>query len=226
MTESRADILVVDDNVQNLDALVGLRLELPLRRSGARGRLAQRWAEHEQQRLARAWLERQIRIGVLTAFEIVRRSRPALNESQQAVQLLEQTVESELHRFRLGSSTLFAVLQAEDSLTSSLLSKIEGQRSFATALIRGAHGQTVRIRFFAEVGADLALWDPENAYLGELEDRLPMSPDLSTRIRDWALRHWGGRRWLLIKKRDETAQPGRELPPESVVSGRRIEELA
>jgi bifunctional non-homologous end joining protein LigD len=32
--------------------------------------------------------------------------------------------------------------------------------------------------------------------------------------------------WLLIKKRDEFAQPGRELPPESVVSGRTIEELA
>jgi hypothetical protein len=30
----------------------------------------------------------------------------------------------------------------------------------------------------------------------------------------------------LIKKRDDTADPGRELPPESVVSGRRIEELA
>ena len=42
----------------------------------------------------------------------------------------------------------------------------------------------------------------------------------------WTLRKWGGRRWLLIKKRDETAEPGRELPPESVVSGRRIEELA
>jgi bifunctional non-homologous end joining protein LigD len=43
----------------------------------------------------------------------------------------------------------------------------------------------------------------------------------------WTLRRWGDdeRKWLLIKKRDETAQAGRELAPESVVSGRRIEEL-
>ncbi len=44
----------------------------------------------------------------------------------------------------------------------------------------------------------------------------------------WTLRRWGddGRKWLLIKKRDEEADPDRELAPESVVSGRRIEELA
>jgi DNA ligase D-like protein (predicted 3'-phosphoesterase) len=42
----------------------------------------------------------------------------------------------------------------------------------------------------------------------------------------WALRRWGGeRKWLLIKKRDEEAAAGRELAPESVVSGRTIEEL-
>jgi bifunctional non-homologous end joining protein LigD len=44
----------------------------------------------------------------------------------------------------------------------------------------------------------------------------------------WNLRRWGddARKWLLIKKRDETADAARVLPPESVVSGRRIEELA
>jgi bifunctional non-homologous end joining protein LigD len=43
----------------------------------------------------------------------------------------------------------------------------------------------------------------------------------------WTLRRWGDdRKWLLIKKRDETADPLRELTPESVVSGRTIEELA
>jgi DNA ligase D-like protein (predicted 3'-phosphoesterase) len=41
----------------------------------------------------------------------------------------------------------------------------------------------------------------------------------------WSLRHIGGRRWLLVKRRDERANDGDPVAerPESVVSGRRIE---
>ena len=60
---------------------------------------------------------------------------------------------------------------------------------FAEELIReGSPGDPVEIRFFAEVGCAFALWDPTNKYIGELEDRLPLSPDLRDRIKAWALR--------------------------------------
>jgi DNA ligase D-like protein (predicted 3'-phosphoesterase) len=44
----------------------------------------------------------------------------------------------------------------------------------------------------------------------------------------WSLRRIEGRRWLLVKRRDEQADSGDPVRerPESVVSGRRIEELA
>ncbi len=44
----------------------------------------------------------------------------------------------------------------------------------------------------------------------------------------WTLQHTDGRRWLLIKRRDEEADARRNpvsTQPESVLSGRRIEEL-
>jgi outer membrane protein TolC len=113
---------------------VALRLQLPLERSGARGKLALQAAAYRLALLTRADLDRRIRTGVANAFEAVKRSRLALHESEEAVRLLEQSVDNEKQKFRLGSSILFAVIQAEDSLTSALLAKIEGQRAFATAL--------------------------------------------------------------------------------------------
>jgi outer membrane protein TolC len=73
---------------------------------------------------------------VRAAFETVRRAQLGLRHSEEAVRLFEQTVENERKKFRLGFSTLFAVIQAEESLTSALLGKIAGQRAFAVALAR------------------------------------------------------------------------------------------
>jgi bifunctional non-homologous end joining protein LigD len=70
---------------------------------------------------------------------------------------------------------------------------------------------------------DRGTWEPLDGSLeeGHLSFRLD-----GTKLKGgWTLRHWGGRKWLLIKKRDDMAEPGRELPPESVLSGRTIEEL-
>jgi DNA ligase D-like protein (predicted 3'-phosphoesterase) len=44
----------------------------------------------------------------------------------------------------------------------------------------------------------------------------------------WSLRHTDGRRWLLVKRRDDEADAGRQpvnTQPESVVSGRTIDEV-
>ena len=91
----------------------------------------------------------------------------------------------------------------------------DDQRSFAEELIRETGGGgPVEIRFFAEVGCDFALWDPDNAHLGELEDRLPMSPDLRARIKDWAVRgyrHDGGERRLSPVEFERFVDEGRAL---------------
>jgi outer membrane protein len=120
--------------VPGADLAVQLTFLLPVERHGLRGRLIEESAAQARAQLGYRELERRIRIGVAAALEYVRRSQMALRESEEAVTLLQQTVEGEKHKFRLGLSTLFAVLQAEDALNSALLAKIEGQRAFAVAL--------------------------------------------------------------------------------------------
>ena len=127
-----ADALFRD--IPGADVAVQLSIIWPVERNGPRGLLAERSAQHQSARLALLELERQIRIAVATLLETVKRSRLALRESEEAVKLLQQTVEGEKHKFKLGLSTLLAVIQAEDSLNSALLAKIEGQRAFAMAL--------------------------------------------------------------------------------------------
>jgi outer membrane protein TolC len=119
-----------------LDAAVSLRFELPLPRSGARGRVAQAAAGYERERIAAAHVQRAIRNGIAVTAETVRRTQLGLRHSEEAVRLLGETVENERKKFRLGYSTLFAVIQAEESLTSALLSRIAGQRAHAIALAR------------------------------------------------------------------------------------------
>jgi outer membrane protein len=121
-------------DVPGVEGLVQLTVELPLIRSEARGRLAQASAAFERDQIVEQDLRRRIAIGVVSATEVIRRSRLALEESERAVLLLEQTEDSEKRKFRLGASTLLAVIQAEDSLTSARLTMIEGQRALAVAI--------------------------------------------------------------------------------------------
>lgn len=71
---------------------------------------------------------------------------------------------------------------------------------------------------------DRGTWEPIGGSLeeGHLSFRL----DGEKLTGGWTLRRWEGRKWLLIKRSDEAAVRDREIAPESVVSGRRIEELA
>jgi len=121
-------------DIPGVDATVQLRLELPLERTGARGRLAESAAAREREHLARAEIERRIRVAVPIAIESLKSSRHALAESERAVQLFQQSVDHENRRFQAGSSTLLSVIQAEELLTGALLDEIEGQRAFAVGV--------------------------------------------------------------------------------------------
>jgi outer membrane protein len=132
--QARGPAGVLARDFPGADAAVTVSYQLPTEQVGARGRAAQAAAALERQRIARADLERRITIGVLAAFEIARSTQLGLRESADAVKLMQRTVDNEKKKFRLGSTTLFSVNQAEESLTSALLAMIDGHREFAVAL--------------------------------------------------------------------------------------------
>jgi outer membrane protein TolC len=121
-------------NVPGLNASVQFRYELPIVNTGAAGRAVQAAASYERQRITREDLARRIQSNVAVAANAVRHGRIGMVESQRAVTLAETTVANERRKFRLGASTMFDVIQAQDALTNAELSAIQAARTCAVAI--------------------------------------------------------------------------------------------
>jgi outer membrane protein TolC len=117
-----------------LDALVELRLELPVSNSAARGQLAQRRATQVQRSLTREELRRRIAADVALGLEAVAHAEAAMRESAEAVSLFESGIQGVQRKFQLGSATLFDLIQAQDALTNALLVHVQSQRDHAIAI--------------------------------------------------------------------------------------------
>jgi outer membrane protein TolC len=132
------------------DASAQLIYEFPggSSRSRALGRLLQSTAVHEQQRVLRDDLRRQIAAGVWISTEALHRSGAAVRESEEAVRLTESTVQASVRKFEVSDATLFDVIQAEDQLTSAVLARIQSRRDYAVAVVtlRFASGALLQSR--------------------------------------------------------------------------------
>ena len=124
----------VNQHRPHLDALVELRVEIPLSNSAARGRVMQSSAAHEQSNIARDDLRRRIAAGVAMGLEAVAHDDAARQESAEAVRLFEAGVQAVQRRFQAGAATLFDLIQAQDALTSALISHVQSQRDHAVAI--------------------------------------------------------------------------------------------
>lgn len=118
----------------HLDALVELRLELPLYNSAARGQVMQSSAAQEQSHIARDELRRRIAADVAMALEAVTHAEATMLESAAAVHLFETGIQAVQRKFQLGGATLFDLIQAQDALTNALLFDVESQRAHAVAI--------------------------------------------------------------------------------------------
>lgn len=128
-----------------LDALIELRLELPLSNSAARGQVMQSSAAQEQSYIARDDLRRRIAADVAMGVSAVAHAEAAMRESAEAVRLFESGIQGVQRKFQLGNATLFDLIQAQDALTNALLSHVQSQRELAVAiaLLRFQSGRLV-----------------------------------------------------------------------------------
>jgi outer membrane protein len=124
----------VNQHQPHLDGLVELRLELPLFNSAARGQVVQSSAAHEQRDIARDDLRRRIAAGVAMGLEAVAHTEAAMRESAEAVRLFEAGIQAVQRKFQVGAATLFDLIQAQDALTSALLSHVQSQHDHAVAI--------------------------------------------------------------------------------------------
>lgn len=126
--------LTVHQHRPRLDALVELRLELPVSNSVARGQVTQRSAAQEQSLIARDDLRRRIAAGVALGLGAVAHAEATMLESAEAVRLFEAGIQAVQRRFQLGAATLFDLIQAQDALTNALLFHVQSQRDHAVAI--------------------------------------------------------------------------------------------
>ena len=119
---------------RGVHARMGFSYGLPLGNHAAGGAFLRSTAADRRAEIARDELAREIALAVATAAETLERTVEELRLSDEAVRLHTLSVESESQKFRLGTSTLFDVIQAEDGLTGATLSLISTQRRYAAAL--------------------------------------------------------------------------------------------
>ena len=119
-----------------LQARVDLSYAFPLGNRAAAGDALSRDAADRQAELRLAELERAIALDAASAAETLRRSREELELFAEARGLHESALDGEVRKFRLGTSTVFDVIFAEDALTSATLAEIDARRRFAVALAR------------------------------------------------------------------------------------------
>jgi outer membrane protein TolC len=119
-----------------LNATVQIAYQFSPINSDASGRFREASAALDAQRIARGVVERSITTGVVVTLANVRRSIASAQASETATAAARQTVENELHKFRLGSSTVIDVTLSEDGLTNALLAEVAARQSYANAIAR------------------------------------------------------------------------------------------
>jgi outer membrane protein len=122
--------------VAGLNSSVQINYQPSIGSEAVRGLIDQAQAAMDRSSLTVADLTRTAVTATHVAAEGLRSARQQLEIAEEAVALTQKSVESEMTKFRLGMSTRFDVIQAEDALTGALLGHIGAQVLASQALVR------------------------------------------------------------------------------------------
>lgn len=112
---------------------------MPMRNRLAGGLALQSAVAERQAALQYAERRRQVELDAATAVETLRHSAEELTLYSEAARLHERALDSEQLRFRLGTSTIFDIINAQDGLTSATLAEIDARTRYAVSLARLRH---------------------------------------------------------------------------------------
>jgi outer membrane protein TolC len=105
--------------------------EKPLGNNAAKGALAQAEADTRTRRIALADLQRQIRLRTLRSAQTLPDTIERLRQTEQSVKLYQNTIQSEVERFKAGESTLIDTLLTQQQYTDAQLSLVAARQDLA-----------------------------------------------------------------------------------------------
>lgn len=112
---------------------VGLTFSINLRNRSQQAALAQQQLQYRTQELQLQQQTNQIRADVQTALANILRARAQFAAADRAVSAQEAVVDAEQRKFQLGASTLFVVIQQQNTLATTRQQLVTAQVQYATS---------------------------------------------------------------------------------------------
>ncbi|MGA7616752.1 MAG: TolC family protein [Thermoanaerobaculia bacterium] len=110
--------------------------ERPIGNNLWKGRYAQQQALYNQKDISSTNLRRLIKADVVATVASLKEAATQLDQSERAVGYYHQSVDSELEKLRLGTSTLVNVVFTEQQLISAMVGLVDARYTYASLLTR------------------------------------------------------------------------------------------
>jgi outer membrane protein len=114
---------------------VGFNLNIPIRNRAAQAQVINDQLTMRQQQLGLQRLENQVRVDVQNALIALTQARAQYNAASRSRVLQAQTLDAEQKKLALGASTIYAVIQDQQTLTAAESSEVAAKAAYYKAKV-------------------------------------------------------------------------------------------